>query len=431
MRLLLRPSVRVFFVSIFLVSAAFAEPITFRRAVEAALKHSGTMAIAQADQTKTYEAYLSSKDSYLPSVTFGSGVGYSFGIPLAIVGTAPSIFNVTTQQSLFDPALRKSIEAAKVDWKASDLDMVDKKNAVIMQTAVAYSGLDNLTSKLKILHEAQGAAQQAQYISQERLKQGIDSELDFKKTQLASAQVELSIAQSEAQADVYRDQLSQLTGIPAKEFETVTESVPIPPDIPQDPNVPGDAAERNPAVRMAFEKAKSAELRAKAEHNRMLPAFDFGSQYALLSTFNNYDQVYKKFTRNNYTFGLNIRFNFLNFGERAAAEAADADAIRAKKMAEMAKDDAELEALKLQRSLRQLAAARDVAKLQWEISQAGVDAAQAKIETGQASSRDVESARMDANDRYAEYLDASQQLFAATVQMLKSTGKIQEWALGK
>ncbi|MDT8068241.1 MAG: TolC family protein [Terriglobia bacterium] len=413
------------------MTAAFAEPITFRRAVEAALKHSGTMAIAQADQTKTYQEYLSAKDSYLPSVAFGSGVGYSVGIPLAIVGTAPSIFNVTTQQSVFDPALRKSIEAAKVDWKATDLDLVDKKNAVIMQTAVAYSGLDNVTSKLKILHEAQAAAQQAEYISQQRLKQGIDSELDLKKTQLASAQVALSIAEAEAQADVYRDQLSQLTGFPAASIETVAESVPIPPDIPQDPNVPGDAADRNPTVRMAFEKAKSAELRAKAEHNRMLPAFDFGTQYALLSTFNNYDQVYKKFTRNNYTFGLNIRFNFLNFGQRAAAEAADADAIRAKKMAESAKDDAELEALKLQRSLRQLAAAKDVAKLQWEIAQAGVDAVQAKIETGQASSRDLEAARMDANDRYAQYLDASQQLFTATVQMLRSTGKIQEWALEK
>ncbi len=431
MRLLLRPSVRVLFVSAVLVATAFAEPITFRRAVEAALKHSGTMAIAAADQTRMREQYLSAKDSYLPSLTFGSGIGYSFGIPLTIVGTAPSIFNISTQQSLFDPALRKTIEAAKVEWKASDLDLVDKKNAVIMQTAVAYAALDNLTSKLKILYDARGNAQKAQYISQQRLKEGIDSELDLKKTQLASAQVALSIAEAEAQADVYRSQLSQLTGIPAESFETVTESVPVTPDIPQDANIPTEAAEHNPAVQMAFERAKSAALKAKAEHNRWYPAFDFGSQYALLSTFNNYDQVYKKFTQNNYTFGMNIRFNFLNFGQRAAAAAADADAIRANKVAEGAKNDAEIEALKLQRSLRQLAAAKDVAKLQWEISQSGVDAVQAQIETGKAGERDLESARLDANDRYAQYLDASQELFTAQVQMLRSTGKIQEWALGR
>jgi outer membrane protein len=431
MRFPLRPSVRILFVCSVLVSTAFAEPITFKRAIEAALRHSGTMAIANAEQTKTYQDYLAAKDSYLPSVSFGSGIGYSFGIPLAVVGTAPSVFNVTTQQSLFDPALRKTIEAAKVEWKASDLDLIDKKNAVILQAAIAYAAFDNLTAKLKILHEAQAAAQQAQYISQQRLKEGIDSELDLKKMQLAAAQVALSIAEAEAQADVYRDQLSQLTGFPAETIETVTESVPVTPDISQDPNVPGDAADRDPAVRLAFEKAKSAALKAKAEHNRLLPAFDFGSQYALLSTFNNYDQVYKKFTQNNFTFGLNIRFNFLNFSQRATAAAADADAIRAKKAAEMVRDDTELQARKMQRSLRQLAAARDVAKLQWEISQSGVDATQAKISTGQASERDLESARLDANDRYAQYLDATQQLFAAQVQVLKSTGKIQEWALGK
>ncbi len=431
MRFLLRPSVRILFVFSFLVATALAEPITFKRAIEAALRHSGTMAIANAEQTKTYQDYLAAKDSYLPAVSFGSGIGYSVGIPLAIVGTAPSVFNVTTQQSLFDPALRKTIEAAKVDWKASDLDLLDKKNAVIMQAALAYAALDNLTSKLKILRDAQAAAQQAQYISRQRLKEGLDSELDLKKTQLAGAQVALSIAEAEAQADVYRDQLSQLTGFPAETIETVTESVPVAPEISQDPNVPGDAADRDPAVRMAFEKAKSAALKAKAEHNRLLPAFDFGSQYALLSTFNNYDQVYKKFTRNNYTFGMNIRFNFLNFSQRATAAAADADAIRAKKAAELVRDDTELQARKMQRSLRQLAAARDVAKLQWEISQSGVDASQAKIETGQASERDLESARLDASDRYAQYLDATQQLFAAQVQVLKSTGKIQEWALGK
>lgn len=431
MRLPLHPSVRIYFLLLLLAATALAEPVSFRRAVEAALKHSGTMGIATAEQKRTYQNYLSIKDSYLPAVNFGSGIGYSYGIPLAVLGSAPSIFNITTQQALFDPALRANIKAAEVEWKASDLDLIDKKNAVIMQTALAYAALDNLTAKLKILHQAQGAAQQAQFISSQRLKEGIDSELDLKKAQLASARVTLSIADAEAQADVYRDQLSQLTGIPAASIETVAESVPATPDIPQDPNVPADAAERDPAVRLAFEKAKAAELKAKAEHNRMLPALDFGSQYALLSTFNNYDQFYKKFSRNNYTFGMNIRFNFINFGQRAAAQSADADALKARKAAEIAKDDAELAALKLQRSLRQLAAARDVAKLEWEIAQAGIDAAQAKAETGQANSRDVESARLDANDRYAAYLDSSLELYKAQVQLLKSAGKIQEWALGK
>src|SRR5512133_291279 len=167
MRLNPRYCGRIIPVILLLVSTAFAEPITFRRAIEAALKHSGTMAIAMADQTKTRQSFIAAKDSYLPSVNFGSGIGYSFGIPLTIVGTAPAIFNVTTQQTLYDRSVRTAVEAAKVEWKASDLDMLDKKNAVILDTAVVYTSLDHLTSKMKILREAYTAAQRAQFISSE------------------------------------------------------------------------------------------------------------------------------------------------------------------------------------------------------------------------------------------------------------------------
>jgi len=418
----------VFFI---LTATASAEPVSFRRAIESALKHSGTMAIAFADQTKTRQTYLAAKNNYIPSVNFGSGIGYSVGIPLAVIGSAPSVFNITTQQSVFDPYLRANINAAKMDWKASDLDMLDKKNAVIMETALVYSSLDNLVAKLKILREAQTAAKRAEFISSERLKEGIDSELDLKKAKLASARIQLRLIEAESQSDVLRDQLSKLIGIPAASIETVTESVPSTPDIPQDPDLPSQAADNSPSVRLAFEKAKVADLKAQAEHKMLLPAFDFGSQYAYLSTFNNYDQIYKTYTKNNFTFGLNIRFPFINFAQRATAQAADAEALKAKKTAENVKNQAETEALKQQRALRQLAAARDVAKLEWEVSQAGIDATHAKVESGQASARDEEIARLDANDRYAVYLDSSLDLLKAEIQMLRTTGRIQEWALGK
>jgi outer membrane protein TolC len=431
MRSSLRPCGRLLFVILLLIVAASAEPVSFRRAVESALKHSGTMAIALADQTYTRQTYLAAHDNYIPSVAFGSGIGYSFGIPLSVIGSAPSVFNVTTQQSIFDPSLRAKVNAAKVEWKASDLDMLDKKNAVIMETALVYSSLDNLVAKVRILREAQAAAKRAEFISSERLKEGIDSELDLKKAKLASARIQLRLIDAESQSDVLRDQLSKLTGIPAASIETVTESVPQTPDVPQDPDIPSLAADNSPSVRLAFEKAKAADLRAQAEHKALLPAFDFGSQYARLSSFNNYDQVYKKFTTDNYTFGLNIRFPFINFAQRATAQAADAEALKVRKTAENARNNAETEALKQQRSLRQLAAAREVAKLEWEVVQAGIDAIHAKIETGQATARDEENARLDANDRYAAYLDSSLDLLKAEIQMLRTTGKIQEWALGK
>jgi outer membrane protein TolC len=422
--------IRIAAVLVLFAATATAEPIPFKRAIELALKHSGTMAIAIAEQTRTHQTYLAQRDQYLPSVVFGSGLGYSWGIPLTILGSAPSIFNVNTSQDLYNPAHRANANAAKVEWKASDLDLLDRKNGVILDTATFYTQLDSVTAKLNILRKAKLDAQHAQFITSERIKEGIDSELDLKKSQLVTARIQLQIADAEGQADVLRERLSKLIGIPAESIETVTESVPLAPDLPQDNQLAAQAAESNPAVRLAFEHAKAAEMRADAEHKALLPSIDFGSQYAMLAKYNNYETFYNKYERNNYTIGVNIRFPFVNPSQRAAAHAADADAVKFRKQAEIARNNVQAETLRIQRSLVQLAAARDVAKLEYEVAQADIETVHAKIVSGQGTSRDEEQARIDANAKYAAYLDANYNLVSAQMQMLRMTGKIQEWALG-
>lgn len=418
-------------VLIVFVSVASAEPIPFKHAIELALKRSGTMAIALAEQTRTRENYRALRDQRLPLVEFGSGLGYSWGIPLTILGSAPSIFNINTSSVLYSPSQQATTKAAKIDWKASDLDLLDRKNGVILDAATYYSELDNVNAKLKILREAQQNAQRAQLITSKRLDQGLDSELELKKAKLASARMELEIAEAEAQADVLRERLSKLIGVPAGSIETVTESIPVTPDIPQDDETAAKAAESNPAVRLAFERAKAADSRADAEHKALLPSIDFGSQYAMLAQYNNYDQFYKQYTRNNYTLGVNIRFPFINPSQRAIAHAADADAIKVRRTAEGVRNDVETETLRIQRSLRQLGAARDVARLDYEVAQGNIDVIHARVETGQGTARDEEQARLDANAKYAVFLDAGYQLAKTQMQMLRMTGQIQEWALGK
>ena len=94
------------------------EPLRFRSAIELALQHSGVMGIAAANQLKSQKAYQEVRNHYLPQLTVGSGLGYSYGFPLTLEGSAPSVANFTSQQSLFNISLRKLIKAAKIDWQA-------------------------------------------------------------------------------------------------------------------------------------------------------------------------------------------------------------------------------------------------------------------------------------------------------------------------
>ena len=87
------------------------------------------MLAASADRARAAQRYQAERYAYFPTVVFGSGLGYSFGQPVAIAGQAPSIFNVTHNQTLFNFATRESIKAAHSDSIAADIDYVDQHRA--------------------------------------------------------------------------------------------------------------------------------------------------------------------------------------------------------------------------------------------------------------------------------------------------------------
>jgi outer membrane protein TolC len=142
-----------------------AAPVPFQKVIELAVKHSGTMAIAGADQHKAYETYAEARSMYTPQVTLGSGLGFSYGVPLSIEGSAPSAFNVTSQQTLFNMAQRDYIHASRNDWESAKFDIADKRNQVILDTASAYIELDSLVQRLKALQEEQHSAERSEFIS--------------------------------------------------------------------------------------------------------------------------------------------------------------------------------------------------------------------------------------------------------------------------
>src|SRR5580700_1639332 len=111
----------VVFIGLLVVTSAAAgqeQSLTFRRAVELALGHSSEMALSRADEIRAYQTYLEAHDSYVPKVAIGSDIGYAYGFPLSLEGSAPTLFNVTTQSSVWNLAQREFNKAAKAEWGA-------------------------------------------------------------------------------------------------------------------------------------------------------------------------------------------------------------------------------------------------------------------------------------------------------------------------
>jgi len=405
------------------------EPLGFRRAIDLALQHSGIMGIAAANQLHSRKAYEEVRNHYIPQLTVGSGLGYSYGFPLTLEGSAPAVASFTSQQSLFNLSLRQFLKAAKIDWQASSFDVQDKRAEVILDTAVSYAQLVNLTGKLHTLTDAQRAAEKAQSITEQRLNEGVDSKLDLTRSQLAAARIRLRIADAQGQADVLREHLAKFTGLTPAEIQPDPESMPALPLIAQEDNLAVRALANSPVVKLADQKAEAAAARATGEHKANLPFADLASQYAYLARFNNYNQYFLNYNANNLAAGLNIRFPFYNPVQKARAAQADADSVVAHKQADLTRNQVSEDTLKLQRSLRQLQAARDVAKLDWQVSQGEFDAVQGRVQIGNANLREAQLAQLEVNDKYSAYLDAEFELTRSELQLLRLTGELENWAV--
>jgi len=411
--------------SLLLPMISSAEPVPFRRAIELAIRNSSTMTAASADISRLQATYLETRDAYIPQVYFGSGLAYSFGFPLG----EPSIFKVSSTSLLLNYAQREFIKAARSDVRAATASQEDKKNQVILETALSYSELDKSQASISILRQQEDAALKFESIEQQRIDAGVDPTIELTRAKLNTARIRLKIAQLLASTDTLRLRLSQLTGLPAKEFETVSESIPRLPEVSQDEDLARRAVAFSPAVKGAQELAAAKLFQARGEHKQLYPAVDLVGAYALFSKYNNYEDYYKTFKRNNGAIGVEIRFPFLNKAQRDRSEALYSEAQRARKDAEAAKEQVSTETLRLQRTVAQFSAAREVAKLEYQLAQNNTQAIQAKVDTGQATLRDQQQFQLDENDRYSALLDATYELDKAQMQLLKQTGDLEKWAL--
>jgi outer membrane protein TolC len=411
----------------FKAAPGLGEPVSLKRAVQLALTHSTTAVSAAADEQKAFASYREVRNGYIPSLTVGAGLGASWGFPLSLAGSAPSLFNVNAQSILFNPAQREFLKAARTEYQASKLQTKDQRDLVIQDTVSTYSELVNWEKRLERLGREEAEANRMEQAVTERLKEGVDSALDLSKAKLTAARVHLRVAQTRGSVDVLRQHLAQLTGVAPNAIEIVAESVPALPSVGQDDDLAGNAAKTSPAVQLADQRSIASGLRARGEHRAMLPSFDFAAQYALLSKFNNYDVYYNAFQRNNATIGVSIVFPFLNYSQRARANGADAEALKAKKQAEAVRNQVSEDTLKLQRSVAQLTAARNVADLEYEVAQSGLDAAQGRTAADTATLHELDDARTQAAERYLAAQDAAIELARARIALMRSTGELEKW----
>jgi outer membrane protein TolC len=410
-------------------TALAAEPVPLKRVVELALTHSTSAAAAEAMAQRAYASYRETRNQYLPTLVVGSGLGYTQGFPLSLEGAAPSIVNTTAQSAIINTALQDFVREARTEWQATTIRSKDERDQLIQDTVLSYVELSKWEALLARLSEDYSAALKMEQLVNERIQAGVDSPLARTQARLNTARVYLHISQAQGSIDVLRSRLSQWTGLPAASIETIPESIPALPEVKQEDNLAARALEVSPALQVASLHSTALSFHARAEHRSMWPTLDFAAQYALLATFNHYSRFFQpgSFQTSNASIGAVIRFPFFSPTQRSRARAADFEALRARKDVETAKNQVSAQTLKLQRSVEQLAAAQDVADLEYQVAKSNLEAVEIRVDAGTATLHEEDDARNQANERYDTLQDTRFELQRARIALLRATGDLSSW----
>jgi outer membrane protein TolC len=404
------------------------QKLTLKHAVELALVHSPAAAQAVADEQKALDSFRETRNNYIPQVTVGSGLGATWGYPLSLEGSAPSLVNVTAQSALFNPALREGIRAASREYQSTQYASKDRRRQVVQDTVVAYMELGKWERILDHIRQQYQDALRMEQFAEQRVQAEIDRPLMRTQAKLAVARAKLHVLQADGSIQALRGILSQLTGIPSDAIQTAPESVPAFPDLPNDPDMATKAVDASPMVLFAQQHALAQGFRARAEHRALWPSVDFATQYAALATYNNWQQYFPRaFQRNNASIGVVIRFPFFNYTQRAHADAADADAQRATADLQSTRNQVSQEVLKLRNSTRQLAAAKEVSELEFELSKSSFDEMEVRMNSGGATVHDEANARADMSEKYNQLQDSDFELVRARLALLRATGDLESW----
>lgn len=403
--------------------------ISFTTAVDLALKNNPKVLMAQADVNKAQAALSEVRDSYVPSLAGGSGLGYSYGFPVG----QPSIFNFTTHSLVFNFSQKNYIRASRFALKAATLALKDAQQAATEDVAITYISLDRDSQRQSALTEQAGDAVRLIQIIQERLDAGQDTPIDLTSAQLSAAQIRLAKLRTDDEASDDRDHLARLIGLPSQGLNIINSSIPHFTSPLAEPAAGNQ--ETSPAVAAAYDTAHSKRQIAFGDaHYLWRPQITFDAQYNRFAEFNNYDLYYSHFQHNNFGVGIQITLPIFDMGQRAKARESAADASHAEHEADVARDDFLEGRQKVLHATAELAARAQVASLDQQLAEQQLQVLQVQLKTGTGSSsgpqmtpKDEQTSRIAEREKFLTMLDANFEMRKAEINLLRQTGELEDW----
>jgi outer membrane protein TolC len=169
----------------------------------------------------------------------------------------------------------------------------------------------------------------------------------------------------------------------------------------------------------------SKGLEMRGARAARLPRVDLVAQYGMLARFNNYDEFFRKFQRNNGQIGMSFQLPLLA-GPGVSAQAAQSQADLAHLKIEFtnARNRVATDLQQSYRDVHKAEKAAEVAGLDLEVAREQLSVNLAQMQEGRLTLGQVEQARIAENDKWIAFYDAQYAVEKARWNVLRLTGAL-------
>jgi outer membrane protein len=398
--------------------------LNLKGALERALEQAPEVLLGRLDEANARQGVEVARDPFAPKLVMGSGLAYTYGFPMSIEGSAPSVFQVKASQSLFNRPQSYLLAKAKVEARSAQEAVGMKRDEVIERTARLFLDAERAGRGLELTAGQIGNLEAVLEGVKARVEEGRGIAIDLRRAEVNLKKARQRRRLLEAEKGQIERQLAFVLGYGGEDRVEVirAEGYEFQLAAGLEAGVK-EALERSRELKKLQTDLEAKTLEVSANQSARTPQVDLVAQYALFARFNNFDQYFSRFQTSNAQLGVSFKFPIVA-GPASAALAAQArnEVSRLRVRVVQTRNRIEVETRKLYEDLELHRENRELAKLDLELAREQITVTLAQMEEGRATRRQLEEARFLEAEKWIGYWDAQYLYDRARLAVVSATG---------
>jgi len=262
---------------------------------------------------------------------------------------------------------------------------------------------------------------------QARVDEGRELPVELHQARFNLTRARVRLNNLESDRDMAEHNLAIALGYTANDLVAPSAADRTPPGLPPDEATAVQTAlAASPEVKRLESLLVAKGLEIKGTEARRLPQVDLVAQYALFGKYNNLQDYFTHFQRNNGEIGASIQIPiFAGTGIKAAVAQLDTDTQHLRVELQSAKDHIAIGIHQSFQTINRAKLSSDLAKEDLDLSRDRLTMVLDQLTDGRVTLREVEQARIEESEKWIAFYDAQFNQERARLDLLRQTENLQ------